>query len=350
MHRPLVLRAISQTAPIDRGLQGLLFYRRSLKVLRKLPQGTTKKQNTYRWEIRLAEFENDVEPPKRGEIDSFSAKSKARLQNICLNSSADFISQMTLTYDRDQAPVDGVVLKVHLNNFLTKLRKEFQGVKYLWVLEFQRNGNPHFHVFTTIQYSPERAKRLGYMWNQTVCGSEKHLKVHQYVPNHRYKRKLGKKDKHGAFCPWEMGDGSYLAYKYLSKESQKSVPDNFTNVGRFWGATRKLVQALRSFGADEFYSLFENTLNTSTGELITAQKHINRFFRDLRNYQEKTVKRARYLDYLRKLKEAGGRYPVRKPKKYRSPIRKCCDVTVNKGVEIYEQWIRYYQRDCEVPF
>jgi len=43
------------------------------------------------------------------------------------------------------------------------------------------------------------------------------------------------------FIEWDMGSGAYLC-KYLSKESQKSVPDYFTGVGRFWGSSVGLVQ------------------------------------------------------------------------------------------------------------
>jgi hypothetical protein len=37
-----------------------------------------------------------------------------------------------------------------------------------------------------------------------------------------------------------MGGGAYLC-KYLEKEYQKDVPDEFMNVGRFWGTSRGCV-------------------------------------------------------------------------------------------------------------
>jgi hypothetical protein len=348
--QPLVLSSISQQRPIDRGLSGLMFYRKSLKVMRNLQSGTTKRQKASRWEIRLAEFEADVEPPKRKEISSFSLKSKSRLQHFVQNATCDFVSQMTLTFDGDRCVINGKALKSYLNHFLVYLRRKYPSVSYLWILEFQRNGNPHFHVFTTIPYSERDAKILGAIWNRVVDGTEKHLKVHQYVPSHGYKRPVQKGEKHGAFCPWEMGDGSYLTYKYLSKDSQKSVPPNFANVGRFWGATRGLCKPLRAWGADEFYALFSDTINIVTGELTTAQEHINRFFRDLRNYHEKRTNRARWSDYHRQLEIAKGRWYVPKPNKFKSPIRRCCDATINKGVAFYEQWIGTYQRAMEIPF
>jgi len=347
---PLVLSSISQHRPIDRGLAGLMFYRKSLKVMRSLQSGSTKKQKTNRWEIRLAEFENGVEPPKRKEISSFSLKSKSRLQHLALNATCDFISQMTLTFDGDRCVIDGKALKSYLNHFLVYIRRRYPGVSYLWILEFQRNGNPHFHVFTTIPYSEKDAKLLGAIWNRVVSGTEKHLKVHQYVPAHRYKRPLKKGEKHGAFCPWVMGDGSYLTYKYLSKDRQKSVPPHFNNVGRFWGASRGIAKPLRAWGAEDFYALFSDTLNIVTGELITAQEHINRFFRDLRNFHEKRTNRARWADYERQIHDSQGRWFVPKPKKFKSPIRRVCDATINKGVLFYEQWIGSYQKAMEIPF
>jgi hypothetical protein len=348
--RPLVLTSISQHRPIDRGLSGLIFYRNSLKVLRNLQQGTAKNQSESRWEIRLADFDAAVEPPKRREISSFSIKSKARLQHAVQNATCDFVSQMTLTFYGDRCVIDGKALKAYLNHFLVTLRRWYPGVKYLWVLEFQRNGNPHFHVFTTIPYTSNDARKLGAMWNRVAKGTEKHLKVHQYVPKHRYKRPVKKGEKHGAFCPWSMGDGSYLTYKYLSKGRQKSVPPNFNNVGRFWGTTRKIAKPIKAWGAREFYDLFVDTINIITGEVTTRQQHINRFFRDLRNFHEKRANRARVKNYTREVEAAQGRWQVEKQRKFRSPIRKCCDATVAKGVRFIEQWIGHYQQQYDIPF
>jgi len=350
---PLVLSSISQTRPVDRGLSGFLSYRNSLKILRSNPSSL----NAYKadekienLDVLIATHLEGVNRKTRGAINSFSIKSKSRLQNLCLNAECDFISQLTLTYDKDQAPADGLALKTDLNKFLVRLRKEFPGVKYLWILEFQKNGNPHFHVFTTIKYTPGYARFLGYIWNVVVKGSIKHLKVHQYVPAHHYKRPLKPGDRHGSFCPWDMGDGSYLCYKYLSKSSQKSVPAHFSSVGRFWGATRSLVKPLKAIGTAEFYQLFEDTLNTETGEIITAQKHINRFFRDLRNFHEKRTWQARIKHYKSELTQANGRWTVRKPKRFKSPVRRGCDATINYGVMFYQKWFRHYQEGFQIPF
>lgn len=42
------------------------------------------------------------------------------------------------------------------------------------------------------------------------------------------------------FFDWDMSSGSYLAKEYISKSIQKDVPENFQNVGRFWGNSRNM--------------------------------------------------------------------------------------------------------------
>ena len=336
----LVLSSISQTDLSTRGFSGLLFYRNSLKVLKDSPSSFRKEKPTslsdlaVKCEVPLSSLVDMMkEDPTRGKIDSFSIKSKARLQHVCLNSTCEFKSQMTLTYDGDSAPADGADLKADLNLFLTRMRKEFPGVKYVWVLEFQGNGNPHFHVFLNYDYSVGMARFIGHVWNVTVKGSEKHLAVHQYVPEHQYKRPLNEKDKHGSFCPWSMGDGSYITYKYLSKSSQKSVPAHFSNVGRFWGASRGIVNPIRAILQGDFESVFQDTINTLTGEVVTAQQSFNRFFRDLRKFHENRVKLARVKDHARQVAR-GERY-INKVRKFRSPLRRICNAMINGGSKFF---------------
>ena len=145
-----------------------------------------------------------------------------------------------------------------------------------------------------------------------------------------------------------MGDGSYLTYKYLSKEKQKSVPPHFSDVGRFWGATRGIVKPERGMDADEFNRLFEDTINTQTGEFVAAEKHRDRFFRDLRNFHEKRVNNARKKDF--EIKKAKGLRYLHYPKKFKSPLRKCSNAMINNGWKFYKQWFDYYQSGFEIPF
>ena len=356
---PLVLTSISQSPIQNRGFSGLLLYRNSLKVLKDSPDYTRQEKPTslvnlaVKCECPVSTLSSmQLEQEKRGSIDSFSVKSKSRLQHLCSNSTCDFISQITLTYDGHAAPVDGSDLKADLNHFLTRLRQKFKGVKYVWVLEFQGNGNPHFHVFLNLEYSRGLAWALGFIWNTVVRGSLQHLLVHQFIPKHEYKRPLKPGEKHGSFCPWSMGDGSYLTYKYLSKSSQKSVPPHFQNVGRFWGASRGIVSPIKAILQGDFESVFQDTINTLTGEVVQGQTYFNSFFRTLRKFHENRVNSARVKDYHRKvaeyqkLKWSAPKYP----KRFKSPLRRVCNAMINGGTRFYNQYFKWYEQQIEVPF
>lgn len=41
--------------------------------------------------------------------------------------------------------------KKQLAYFFTKLRRKQEGLKYIWVLEFQGNGNIHYHILTNLK-------------------------------------------------------------------------------------------------------------------------------------------------------------------------------------------------------
>jgi hypothetical protein len=121
---------------------------------------------------------------------------------------------------------DGHTCKRHLNTFLTAIRRKFPGVGYLWLLEFQKRGTAHFHLFLTLPHDKETGRILGALWNRiSEPGNVEHLAFHQHRKN---------------FIPWEMESAGYLC-KYLDKEAQKAVPSGFVGVGRFWGNSRGLV-------------------------------------------------------------------------------------------------------------
>jgi hypothetical protein len=164
---------------------------------------------------------------KRKEISGFSDKSRRRLRFSACNSFPALSSQFVLTYPAD-FPTDGAESKIQLNLFLTNFRKKFKGTPYLWVLEFQRRGAPHYHLFTPLPVTEANRLWLASTWVRIACGgSPAALRFHSNQRN---------------FIPWDMGNGSYVC-KYLEKERQKDVPDGYVNVGRFWGASRGLVPA-----------------------------------------------------------------------------------------------------------
>ena len=171
---------------------------------------------------------------KRGVVEMFSPRSAARLTRTARNAMPQLVSQFCLTYH--QAKPDGATAKKNIHAWLQVLNRVAPGVGYLWILEFQSRGVPHFHVWLTAPYSVDLWQRLGRAWNRIAePDSPEHLWWHTAE---RVDSSTGKVQR--SFMAWEMKGAGYLR-KYMSKEAQKCVPDGFGFVGRFWGCTRDLV-------------------------------------------------------------------------------------------------------------
>lgn len=83
---------------------------------------------------------------KRREIREFSRDSQRRLARLLLNTAERFKYMFTLTYGINQRNCK--ITKRHLDYFLTRFRKSNgRNVGYVWVLEFQKRGAVHFHIW-----------------------------------------------------------------------------------------------------------------------------------------------------------------------------------------------------------
>lgn len=188
------------------------------------------------------------EVSKRGRIAMMSAKSKLRIAEIAATTATEFHSIMTLTYPV-QFPLDGKEAKRHLNNFLTQFRKLHDDFRYIWFLEFQKRGAPHWHIISTIK-SPMTSSikrcELAEVWSRIVAPdveysdmktkSVRSLRLQTYK-SHRHR------------LTWEPirepnGVVKYLV-KYALKPWQKEVPEQYRNVGRYWGASRSVKDNLK---------------------------------------------------------------------------------------------------------
>lgn len=161
----------------------------------------------------------------RGEIREFSPASRRRLiweaRNI-----PSLHSILTFTYphgdySRDATGgdymLDGRVVKNHLR----KLRQilTYRGLSGFWFLEFQERGAPHFHFFLVGTLSPDQIAKLRRSWSRMVGTMCPHHPVRgiDYQPLKK-----------------QSAAASYAA-KYSSKSEQKTVPEQYRGVGRFWG-------------------------------------------------------------------------------------------------------------------
>lgn len=162
--------------------------------------------------------------PKRGEIMEFSDNARKRLAFVASNTEIDFVSMVTLTYPAE-FPCDGKTVKRHLYRFLAWLKELIPGVNYLWFLEFQKRGAPHLHILLDkqpVNYGgtwPSFQFSVANTWYEIV-GSRDHRHLLAGTRSERLRTPEG---------------GKHYCVKYAQKMAQKTVPDNFWNVGRFYG-------------------------------------------------------------------------------------------------------------------
>jgi hypothetical protein len=189
-------------------------------------------KNTTVFRRRAKSFPSKAILGNRSNIYSFSENSKRNLKHKIANSEVDFTSQFCLTFHQEW-PMDGKELKRLLNSWLTICRKYVLNLKYIWILEFQRRSAPHFHVFMNQGVSDSLRYFLSLSWCRLT---NKGLSD----PDIEKTTQFRFHDHSSNFITWDMGSGSYLC-KYLDKEQQKNVPEQFENVGRFWGSSRGTV-------------------------------------------------------------------------------------------------------------
>jgi hypothetical protein len=176
---------------------------------------------------------------ERSSIVRFSEGCATRMARYLRESVAEYTNMVTLTYPAEY-PIDGRVIKQHLRVFLQRIKRlaESNGRNQsssFWFLEFQQRGAPHFHIFTT--------ETIPYFWIASTwfdivgSGDRRHLHAGTRIE----KLKAGKK---GVIV---------YAKKYARKQEQKEVPENYQNVGRFWGihGIKTVVSADVTFYVDE---------------------------------------------------------------------------------------------------
>lgn len=250
--RPLVTTHISQQESSDFDFE---LYPVSIKILRERRISLQSKRGLRR------------------EISSFSLGSKKRLRFTASNASPPLISHFLMTYH--QRCPDGREVKSDLNSFLTSLRRANLNVGYLWILEFQKRGVPHIHLWLTSEVSYSLHQFLAGRWNAIAePGSSEHLRFHLHEKN---------------FIAWEMRSARYLC-KYLDKSRQKEIPVGFLGVGRFWGSSRGLV-SVPSIVSD---------LELSDSFSLVTKKAAKQILRALCKSQERKIRNKKWKNQARR--------------------------------------------------
>lgn len=152
-------------------------------------------------------------PARSSSITSWSRGMGRRLRDTIDNFHRDFRVMATLTYPEDY-PTDGRSVKGHFRALVERARRVglLKTDSWVWWLEFQARGAPHFH-FVGTGYIPKAW--LAKAWSEVTGGN---VRVATRI------EALRKPEAAGAY-----------AAKYAAKQEQKEVPAEFTRVGRFWG-------------------------------------------------------------------------------------------------------------------
>lgn len=191
-------------------------------------------------------YKNDVvvrrqalthKPPEvtRGVVREFSKKSRRRLAFVVSNTDVPLRTLITLTYPAEY-PSDGPTVKGHLRKFLTWLQKETGGCEYIWFLEFQARGAPHFHILTDWPLPRDRGNKV--LWYAKI-GQQ----WYEIVDSKDFKHRLAGTRTETLRSP---EGGAHYCVKYAQKMKQKIVPEGYLGVGRFWGHTKAVKPEVKS--------------------------------------------------------------------------------------------------------
>jgi hypothetical protein len=201
--------------------------------------------------FRLSDPTSDALKPQRmhsfprGKISELSDAARSRLADravslteegyipdvmITLTSPANWEALYVATVDGE--PISGGrVFKQHLAAFRKRLERFFSRyclgkLSALWFLEFQQRGAPHIHLILFGVKLPESVRRALRNWAGRAWSS---------IVGNPDALELGKHQRAGTQVARMRAKHFGYAVKYATKIDQKTVPDEFEDVGRFWG-------------------------------------------------------------------------------------------------------------------
>jgi len=216
-------------------------------------------------------------------IMKFSPKSMARLVATINATTVQFNSFLTLTFPRFY-PTDGKIAKEAMNYLLTMMRSKLGG-EYLWFLEFQKRGAPHFHILSTHSaITPRMRIYIAEWWVRKMSGSDWFIAAAALDATMQNKCDWDVMSSAIAKAyyftlrkeTWELlreeNAAAKYATKYATKEYQKEPPETYKNVGRFWGCSMRVSLSdgvYEPMGEDRLRQYLENTDHaTSDWEIL----------------------------------------------------------------------------------
>ena len=186
--------------------------------------------------VKGASLSNHGGGGRRGVITCLSDGAKNRMKLFFRNVPEGYNQFLTLTYHNNY-PTDGKVTKEHLHRMVKWLKRN--GVSDgAWFLEFQRRGAPHYHAIIKGSQSVT-ALRVAAAWCRIIG---------EPLNSDCFRWHAGKL-KNKPALEWIRKPHAISSYvtKYATKSDQKEVPEDYQNVGRFWGVWGDLKPVVRYF-------------------------------------------------------------------------------------------------------
>jgi hypothetical protein len=192
------------------------------------------------------EYENGVKA-KRGAVSGYSSRSRSRMLSLVASLNASVHPQfVTLTYPHEWNS-DARVWKTDLDTLGKWLLRQFPSIAFIWKLEPQKRGAPHFHLLVYgVPFLPWQD--LAVRWAEIVnrCklpanfpvekgkfGAQLfHAWIHNNIENLDVADHLAAGVKVEAIRS-QKGVMRYCSKRYMGKEC--ALPDGWEKVGRFWG-------------------------------------------------------------------------------------------------------------------
>jgi len=159
----------------------------------------------------------------REEVVAFSRSSANRFSRQLREGNAVYTGLGTVTFPAGEGyGYNGLEARRCFTELLRRFRKQFgkqKGYSTAWFKEFHKSGAIHMHFYATA-FIPKGY--LSQTWYEIVgSGLQKHLNSGTNI-------KTIKSGKFGIIA---------YARKYAIKQSQKVIPEEFLNFGRFWGVS-----------------------------------------------------------------------------------------------------------------
>ena len=243
------------------------------------------RHNTHKVKFNISIFSNllQVKSPfkykrttkaKRGKISGFSRGSRFRLLKVLFSLTVLPTHFLTLTYPKNFS-VDARRWKRDLDVFSKALLRAFPKAWFVWKLEPQKRGAPHFHLLGTFGTKVNfwyLCWWLSFTWYRIVgSGDIKHLLAGTQV---------------------KVPEGKTAIRKYVSKYvgkpfSENDLPEAWRYPGRYWG-----IIGRQNFPKRELIYFSEFTVE----EVIELKRFIRRW---LRSIGRKSKSTKRFIKFLR---------------------------------------------------